>query len=96
MADENKKLENNENMANEANPEPAKVDEPAKKKLIDKIPKPVKTAAKIAAGTVIAGATVFGAFVLGRAAGFKDGLDTNTVVINPTGEDESQPEEHEN
>lgn len=93
MADENKKLENNENMANEANPEPAKVDEPAKKKLIDKIPKPVKTAAKIAAGTVVAGATVFGAFVLGRAAGFKDG---RSVVIEPAGEDESQPEEPEN
>lgn len=93
MADENKKLENNENMANEANPEPAKVDEPAKKKLIDKIPKPVKTAAKIAAGTVIAGATVFGAFVLGRAAGFKDG---RSVVIEPADEDESQPEEPEN
>ena len=93
MADENKKLENNENMANEANPEPAKVDEPAKKKLIDKIPKPVKTAAKITAGTVIAGATVFGAFVLGRVAGFKDG---RSVAIEPAGEDESQPEEPEN
>lgn len=96
MANENKELENNEIKANEINPEPQADCEPAKKKLIDKIPKPVKTVAKIAAGAVVTGATVFGVYVLGRAAGYKDGRSVSTYVIEPNGEDESQPEEPEN
>ena len=95
MAEDNKKLEGMEmnDGANQASEDPKN---PEKTKLIDKIPKPVKMAAKIAAGTVVAGVTVFGAFVLGRAAGFKDGVDTNTVVIEPSTEEPSRErEEHD-